>query len=271
MKRSFNILILAAFTLLLAASCKKDKLMTYNASDNIYFNYTYKSPGTDFPYYVDSVNLTFAFSPDTKEDSILRLPVAVTGTAKNTDRVFDVTVDPDATAMASTDYVLPSSLVVHAGRTIDTMLVTLKRTTALKTNTLFFTMRLKANDQFKTQIQYRSRNSGELTYIAPGDTSATQFFKVIMSDQLQAGPYWGNYSYDFGDFSEKKVRLMNEIAGMPLDFWSVDISVSQQQQANALYYAGFMNRYLNDQAYSGHPIFEADGVTLMTMGDYFTN
>jgi hypothetical protein len=265
MKRSFNILILA---FVMATSCKKDTLMTYDASDNIYFNYTYQVPSGPV-YYADSLNVTFAFSDNTKQDSVLHLPVAITGPAKNTDRNFDVTVDPNATAMASTDYILPSTFVVHAGRTTDTMYVTLKRTVSLKTNVLFFTLRLKANDQFKTQIQYRSRNSTDIQSIAAGDTSQTQTFKVLMSDQLQAGPYWSSYSYYFGDFSEKKVRLMNQVAGMPLDFWSVDIYSSSQQQANSLYYGGLIFRYLSDEAYSGNAIFEADGVTPMKMGSYF--
>lgn len=268
MKRSCNILILAAFALLIAASCKKETLMTYDASDNIYFNYSYLA--TSGPrYYTDSLNVTFAFSDSTHRDSVLRIPVAITGTAKNTDRNFDVTVDADATAIATRDFDLPSTFVVHAGRTTDTILVTLKRTLSLRDNTLFFTLRLKANDQFKTQIKYRSRVSTDFQFIAPGDTSKTQTFKVLMSDQVQAGPYWDNYAYYFGDFSEKKVRLMNQIAGMPLDFWSVDLYSTSQHRANALYYGGVTFRYLSDQAYNGNPVFEADGVTPMTMGSYF--
>jgi len=252
----------------MAASCKKETLMTYNASDNIYFNYTFKVPSGPVNY-ADSLNVTFAFSDSTHKDSVLLIPVAVTGSAKNTDRNFDVSVDPGATAMAATDYVLPATFVVHAGRTIDTMPVTLKRTLALKTNTLFFTLRLKANNQFQTQIRYRSRVSDDLRTIAPGDTSQTQTFKVLMSDQLEAGQYWSSYAYYFGEFSEKKVRLINQIAGMPLDFWSVDLYSSTQHQANALYYSGLVFRYLSDEAYNGNTIFEADGATPMTMGSYF--
>lgn len=268
MKRSFNILIPAACILFLAVSCKKETLMTYAAADNIYFNYTYQVPSGPL-YFVDSTNITFAFSPDAQKDSVIRIPVAVTGTASNADRTFSVTVDPGSTATAGTDYVLPDNFIVHAGRITDTMLVKLNRTAALKTNTLFFMLRLKETTDFKTQLTYRSRSPYDLTNIAAGDTTAMQTFKVLVSDQLQAGPYWDSYSYYFGDFSEKKVRLMNEIVGMPLDFWSVDLYSSNQQKANALYYAGFTYRYLTDQAYAGKTVFEADGVTPMTMGYYF--
>ncbi|WP_133177684.1 DUF4843 domain-containing protein [Chitinophaga parva] len=266
MKRSCNILLLTV-CVLLAASCKKESLMTYHAADNIYFNYSYQTNSGPL-FYADSLNVTFAFSPDKQTDSILRIPVAVTGTAKGTDRNFDVAVDAGATATAGTDYILPATFVMHAGRITDTIPVTLKRTATLKTSVLSFTLRLRENDQFKTQIEYRSRNANDLSYVAAGDTSHTLTFKVLVSDQLQAGPYWSNYSYYFGDFSEKKVRLMNQVAGMPLDFWSVELSTTQQR-ANALYYGGFTYRYLTDHAAAGNTIFEADGQTPMTMGSYF--
>lgn len=258
-------LILSALGLLLGTSCKKQSLITYNASDNIYFNFI---SGIEPVRYSDSVNITFAFSPDAVQDTIVKIPVQVTGVASKTDRAFEVTVDPNSTAVASTDYILPTAFVVHAGQTSDTIPIKFKRTAAIKTQSVFLALRLKANDQFKTQLQYRSMFAIEMNNIGPADTSQMQTFRVILSDMLQAGPYWNNYSYYFGDFSEKKVRLMNQIVGMPLDFWSVDIS-SQAQQANTLYYGGFTYRYLSDQAYQGNTIFEADGVTAMKMGEYF--
>src|SRR3954464_1464726 len=100
-------LLILAF-IIIAVSCKKDTLMTYNASDNIYFNYTYLTPSGP-TYYADSLNVTFAFSDSTHKDSVLRIPVAITGAATNTDRNFDLSVDAGATAMASADYVLPAN------------------------------------------------------------------------------------------------------------------------------------------------------------------
>ena len=266
MKRTINILLLGGLILLLITSCKKETLTRYNASDNIYFNLIVDSPIR----YSDSTNLSFAFSSPSVTDTVFKLPVAVTGIPGKTDRAFGLTVDANSTAVAGTDYVLPSSFVVHAGKLTDTIAIRFKRTAAIKSKSVFLALRLKENDQFKTQMTYRSRSGSDATgSIAPGDTIRMQTFKVNLSDQLQAGPYWKNYSYYFGDFSEKKVRLMNQIAGMPLDFWSVDVYSSQVQQANTLYYGGFFYRYLSDQAFAGNTIFEADGVTPMTMGSQF--
>lgn len=266
MKRTIYILLLGGLSLLMAASCKKQSLLTYNASDNIYFNYIYDTAPIR---YSDTVNITFAFSASSVTDTVFNLPVAVTGTASNKDRAFEVTVDPASTAVVSTDYVLPSSFLIHAGKLIDTISILFKRTAAIKSSSVSLLLHLKENDQFKTQFPYRGMLGNDLYSIDPGDTIQVETFKVNLSDMLQAGPYWSEYSYYFGDFSEKKVRLMNQIAGMPLDFWSVSSYSSTQQQANTLYYGGFTARYLSDQAYQGNIIFEADGITKMAMGDYF--
>jgi hypothetical protein len=266
MKRTIYILLLGGLSLLMAASCKKQSLLTYNASNNIYFNYISDTAPTR---YSDTVNITFAFSGSSVTDTVFNLPVAVTGSASNKDRVFEMTVDPASTAVASTDYVLPGSFLVHAGRLIDTISILFKRTAAIKISPVSLVLQLKENDQFRTQFPYRGTLGNSLSFIDPTDTIQVETFKVNLSDMLQAGPYWSGYSYYFGDFSEKKVRLMNQITGMPLDFWSVDSYSSTQQQASTLYYGGFMARYLSDQAYQGNILFEADGITKMTMGSYF--
>ncbi len=252
--------------ILVLAACKKETLMTYNADDNIYFSF---QSGIDPIRFSDSTIVTFAFSADAVQDTLIFIPVNVTGVAADHDRSYEVTADASSTAVASTDYVLPSTFVLRAGRLADTIPVKFKRTAALKDAARFLMLRLKENDQFKTQIQFRSRSPYEITYIGPGDSIQARTFKLIVSDKLEAGPYWSQYNFYFGAFSEKKVRLMNQIVGMPLDFWSIDMYSTSRQQANTTYYGGFTFRYLSDQKAAGNIITEADGVTPMTMGIYF--
>jgi hypothetical protein len=265
MQRSiYTAFVFAIF--LLGQSCKKEKLMTYNANDNIYFNY---STGTDPIRYADSTVVTFAFNNADVKDTTIRIPVVVTGVVSDHDRTYAIMTDAGTSAVSNTDYILPSSFTIAAGKTSDTLLIRLNRTAVLKDTSRVLRLRLKATDNFQTRIQYRSGSYYDISYIAPGDTISVQTFKVIVSDRLEAGPYWSEYHYYFGEFSEKKVRLMNQLTGMPLDFWSVDMYSSQRQQANATYYGGFMFRYLSDQAAAGNIITEADGVTPMEMGMYF--
>src|ERR1700759_4470313 len=132
MKKSFYIVILGACSLL--ASCKKESLQTYNAADNIYFNFIASLEPTVLS---DSTIVTFAFSASTVTDTIVAVPVSVTGVVKDQDRTFDVTVDANSTAVASRDYELPSSFVIHAGQTTDTIAIKFKRTAALQTSSVF--------------------------------------------------------------------------------------------------------------------------------------
>jgi len=255
-----------AAVLLLSQACKKESLMTYNAKDNIYFNFT---TGTDPIRYSDSTIITFAFGDPNLRDTTVLIPVVVTGSVADHDRTYAVTVDPGSTAVASTDYTLPSAFTVKAGKTTDTIAVKFNRTPALKDTFHILKLRLKATGDFQTQIKYRSGSYYDVSYIASTDTISTQTFKLIVSDRLEAGPYWDQYNFYFGDFSEKKVRLMNQLVGMPLDFWSIDLYSTQRQQANAIYYGGFTYRHLSDQAAAGNIITESDGITPMTMGGYF--
>jgi hypothetical protein len=266
MNRSLYIFILALF---LASSCKKESLLTYNANDNIYFNYIANAdPATNYlGIHVDSLNISFAFSSNALQDTIVRIPVAVTGVAKDYDRSYSVTADPSSTAVATTNYELPANFTLRAGKILDSVAVKFKRTADLKTKELSLMLRLNENDQFKTQTKFRSRQIYYSSFIENTDTVRTLTFKMVISDKLVEGPYWGDYSYYLGEFSEKKVRLINQMIGMPLNFWSVPNN-TPEHRSDLTYYGGFMFRYLADQAFAGNIILDEDGMP-MTMGSYY--
>lgn len=255
MRRSVYFILL----ILLAASCKKDTLLTYNAPDNIYFDY---KTGVDLAnnqpgVIIDSLSFTFAYSKASLADSILPIPVTVSGTPKNVDRTYTVAIDAGATAVAGTHYELPT-LKIRAGRVYDTLFLRVKRAADLKVNTVRMTLRLLPDERFTTDIRFRMKNTT--------DTIRTLIFKLAIADMLTAGPYWtSNYLKYFGTYSEKKVRLMNTITGMPLDFWVLTNAGSSASNAAAIYYAATMGRYLKEQALNGNTIYEADGITPMKM------
>lgn len=267
MKRSCYT-FLAGGLLLMGASCKKDPLLTYKAADNIYFNFiTGVDPANNnLGQYTDSLEVTFSFSDASVTDSIVDIPVAVTGVASDQDRTFNLSVDAASTAKAGVNYEFPNAFLLRAGITEDTIRIKVKRTPELKTSMLTLLLTLQDNDQFKTQYLFRPRQGNSQTNIIGQDTIWTTTFKVTMADMLAAGPYWAmNYSYYFGTFSEKKMRLMNQVTGMPLSFWSKPANTAQER-AQIGYYGGFMARYLSDQTAAGNMIFEADGITPMKMG-----
>lgn len=261
MRNAFYIPLLAAVTLL-ASACKKEGLITYNASNNIYFNYRagVDSVRQQIGTIVDSLDFTFAYSANNVTDTLFPIPIAVTGAPAEQDRTYKVAVDPGATAIEGQHYAF-TSLVVKAGRVIDTMFVSFKRATGLRQGKVAFTLHLQPNENFDTELRSRSFER---------DTVNTLTLKITLTDMLVAGPEWDiYYARYFGAFSEKKMRLMNQVVGLPLDFWATEGGVTSTQIAEAIYYCTTMGRYLRQQAAAGNTIYEEDGVTPMLLGpDY---
>ncbi len=248
-------LVLFASVLYAASACKKDKLLTYDIQDNIYFNLLMQ-----VTVQVDSVDVSFAYSPDSVKDSTIMVPVAVTGVASAVDRAFSITVDPASTETAANHYVLPSTFVIPAGKLVDSMPVKLLRAADLQDTTETLILNLNPNSNFNTGIK---------SFIS-SDTINALKMTFYVSDQLTAGPFWVSICTTyFGAFSVKKVRLMNTVTGMPLNFPAHGIIYDLNGSAEATTYAITMSRYLQDQAAAGTPVYEADGVTLMTMGASF--
>lgn len=244
--------------ILMAASCKRESLTTYNTRDNLYFNYALPPL---FIQYADTLDLSFAYSDNSIKDTIFNLPVAVTGSPSNTDRRFSVVADPASTAVAGTHYEMPE-LVIHAGKVIDTLRLRLKRTPDLSSGTKRIILQLQPNEFFNTDLKYRTVGSAVI------DSIDMLKFSINVSDMLSAGPYWErDYKPYFGNFSLKKVKFMNDLVGLPFDFWST-ASPGNQKRAEAIYYASVTGRYLMEQASEGNTIYDEDG-TAMTMGPGF--
>lgn len=270
MNKSKYLAMACGLSLLLGSSCKKEKLMTYFADDNIYFEYLVgvDPANNNLGQYTDSLDLTFSFDGASVQDTVVGIPVGITGLAKDIDRNFKLVVDPASTANASTHYTLPANFVIPAGKLKDTVWIKFNRTADLKTKQVELLLQLQENDQFKTQIEFRPRQGNSQTNISYQDTIKTISFKVNLNDMLSAGPYWNNdYVWYFGTFSEKKVRLMNQIVGMPLSLWSKPISTSKER-GDVIYFGGFTARYLSDQAAAGNTIFDENGLP-MKMGSNF--
>lgn len=247
MKRSLYISII----ILIAASCKREPLVTYNTADNVYFNCK-----TGFSGFLDSMGFSFAYSDASIKDSILLIPIAVTGVPAATDRPFRLVVDPASTARAGIHYELPAPLI-HAGKVEDTLRIHFKRAADLASGEKKLILKLQANEFFKTDLQYRTMNN------TGPDTLDILTFSISASDLLGSGPYWSFYGTYFGTFSIKKMQFIHDLLGMPLDFWSE--APSNQRKSAAIYYASATSRYLSDQAAQGNIILDEDG-TPMQMG-----
>lgn len=237
---------------MIAASCKREPLITYNVPDNVYFNYN-----VGFNAYRDSMVFSFASSDTSVKDTVLLIPFGVTGVAAAKDRPFKLVVDPASTAVAGTHYELPEA-VMHAGKVVDTLRLRFKRTADLASGKKKLLLGLQPNEFFKTDLTYRI-----ISNLVP-DTVDVLTFSIGASDMLDAGAFWsGTYDAYFGAFSIKKVKFIHDLLGMPLDFWTV--APNNERRASAIYYASSAARYLGDQAAQGNIIYDEDG-TPMKMG-----
>lgn len=231
--------------------------MTYSTDDNVYFNYI---QGTST--FLDSMNFTFAYSEANVKDTFFNLPIAVTGAPAAVDRPINITIDPASTALQGTHYDLPQ-FVMRAGKVQDTLRIRLKRAADLQTSKKYLIFNLHASELFKTDILYKIGNGSNL------DTCHLLRFQLSTSDILAAGQYWQWY-YDvyFGEFTAKKVLMLHNMLGMPLDFWSTNEMTNAKITA-AQYYAATMGRYLTEEAAQGRTVYEDDGVTPMRMADAY--
>jgi hypothetical protein len=146
--------------------------------------------------------------------------------------------------------------VLPAGSLIDSFPVKLLRTPDMQDTTLTLLLDLEPSKDFNTNFKN----------FAGYDTINALSFKITVSDIMVPGPYWTSvFAVYFGDFSVKKVRLLNQVTGMPLNYPIVGL-YDLNLNAHSAYYAISMSRYLEDQAAAGNTVYEADGVTPMVMG-----
>ncbi|UAY55706.1 DUF4843 domain-containing protein [Arachidicoccus terrestris] len=250
MKQIFTVVL--AFGII-AVACKKEEIMTYDAPDNIYFNYV----PANAP--LDTVGIAFGFSPASVKDTVYKVPLKCTGPVSTHDRTFSVAVDTGTTAVEGTHYILPSSFVFHANQLTDSLPVTIYRTADMQSEPIILRLKLVPSADFQVKVETTVDNFG--------DTINLTGFGIHITDMVVPGPYWTNvFQQYFGAFSTKKVALINQVTGMPLDYyitgWLTDFYLSSR----CSYWAIKMANYLNQQKAAGNAVYEADGATPMTMG-----
>lgn len=245
--------VMALFAVGLIASCKKDTLLTYSIADNIYFRY---APSNNL---ASSATITFGYSPLSVTDSTFKIPVTITGTASSTDRTYNILVDTGTTAVAGKHYVLPTSFVFRKNLYTDTLKVKFLRTADEKTAAVSLRLTLQPTNDLHTDLKILTVNN---------TSTSVNTFKMYISDILVKDPtyYDNSFAPYFGVWSAKKMYLINQITGMPLNYLTILAFYDAQYTAKLSYYAITMTNYLNAQKAAGHTVYEDDGTTVMTMG-----
>lgn len=293
MRLRINIL-LVFIALIVFSACKKEEVPLITSKAGIYWG----RPEYTYPIYyaqADSSNVfnliyySFGFVPVTQKFATPDLWVSVIGgTPVNYDRSFSIQVIKDSTtAVAGVDYELPASFAIKAGQLSERIQLKLLRTAPLLTKAAKLALKLIPGESFKDATQYSTQDVIDRV-VASGSGSATNkvgkivydIVKVSFDDIQGEPPYWeyyaNNYTYQdyMGKYSRKKMDLLINVAGMPIDFFvlgpagmTASGTFSQRFLFDSMVdkYKRILNAYLAEQSAKGTPVLEADG-TPMNLG-----
>lgn len=248
-------IIFILFTALLAGGCQKKQIDLYSGENTIYFSLAADEPAVNSGQVKqDSLNVTFAFSIN--NDSVIKIPLRVTGAPAATSRVYQVKVLPGSTARQGIHFdFVDKEFAIPAGSNEDSVRIRLHRTADLKSNEMLLLLGLEANQFFTTRM-------GDEVVTGSTRPLSLNTFRIYYSDMLKQPETWVDYY--LGTFSARKFYLIGQVLDVDLSRFSgpAYANISYQE---LLYYGIAMQRYLNLMRSEGNPILEDDG-TEMVMG-----
>ncbi|MBS1662863.1 MAG: DUF4843 domain-containing protein [Bacteroidetes bacterium] len=199
------------------AACRKAQYMTYNTSDNVFFNFSDSTTDRD------SVIYTFAFSPGKLSDT-LRLPVSISGLRVSRDRKYKVVVSGGTTAVAGTHFeALKDTYTIPAdsGR-VRLALVLYNKDSLLSKRAVGLNLKMAATDDLGVAL------SGLINA------------RIIISNRLEKPVWWDKW---MSKYSAVKFKLFIIATGVTELAYGQDYG---QYAPESLYYIGLMNNLIDD-------------------------
>ena len=247
MKKILYIILLA-----FVVSCTSE-IDTYHGASGVYFamreNVSIVNVDT---LYRESSSLPFIVTES--EDSVFNLRVKILGAVADHDRHVSVRVVDEASTVVEEDCMpIEESYVLRAGEVYGLIPIHFHRAASLKGQERKLVLELVENQDFELPIRKWRNSSTEFVDV----TRHT----VIISDKYVQLP--GYMPGHFGPFSEKKMQLILELSEMKLSDFKERLAVTLTKSIGQK-----LDRYLNEMAAKGTPVYEEDGVTLMKAGDY---
>lgn len=207
--------ILLAAVLMLMVSCQKAKELTYNASDNIYFDFS------SAPKDRDSIIYTFAYEPSKARDTIF-LPVRISGVRTSGDREFRLVAAEGSTAVPGTHYEPLKDVYTMAADsgTYALPVILLNTDPLLSEKSVTLNLSLLETADFGLQIT--------------GLTTC----KIVFSGKLEKPEWWNMWLGDY--YSQVKHELFLIATGV------TEMTTSGLDAPMNLYYVGLLTSMLND-------------------------
>ncbi len=268
-----KLLFIVSGVALLCASCQKDALEVYEGPNNVYFSLK-KWPGVitseveygGVTYSFNSVapiteavpSLTKSFTEVPGQDKwTVLVPVSLMGRVAGHDRDFSYKILPTSTAVEGVDYKILRAFI-PAGKAMGGFLVELNRENVKAEGAqLAVDLELLPDDTFQTNYRHIATNASN-----PQDTVDLRTFQLIFQGSFSPPVRWSTMSSYYGLFSEKKLFILINVIGLAME----EIYSSSPTLNLMPAYGGMLKRYLAQKQLEGDPVYEADGVTLMTAG-----
>ena len=267
-KNIFKKIALLLFVVTTLYACKQDGLDLFERAPDVYFtaliNETPPNPRAN-----DSVIVRFFYVP--ASEMFVHIPISVTGRLSNIDRRARIVANSlESTAVAGVHYKLPpfnpndidyglrNSVIIRAGRAVDTLVVHMLRDPSLSLfgEELVLVLELEPNEYFGTDFRtFLNINTQQERNLIR--------YKIYVSDIIVQPTRWMDVW--FGEFSAKKLLLICELAGFSPAYldaqYMMDGSYIQPWEVRSA--AIITKAYLDAEAAAGRPVYE-DRIDMIT-------
>jgi hypothetical protein len=222
--------------------------MTYEGSDNIFFNNT------------SSDSATVSFYRDTTAYTDYDVTVKVWGRMSDKDRPVKVMIDDIAsTAVAGVNYLpLQDTFSVKANTNNATIRIRLLKEKAPADKIFVLALKILPNQYFT--IEPRPAVS-----LSNGRELPKDRFSIYFGYKYYIPPYWDTYPSYLGTYSEKKIKLLIEITGIDIIRFYKKSSKENYNAAQYRTFARKLQSYLNSEKEKGNIIRDENG-NVMKMG-----
>lgn len=145
----------------------------------------------------DSVSFSFASEPSVVKEKAVNVALVVMGLVSDYERKVNLEVVPElTTALLSTHYDYPESVVIPANADSVNFQIVIKRTEDLMNKSVSLVVKVAESADFQVGAQEWSR------------------LKVKWSDMIEKPSNWDKLEEFFGDYSEVKFRFILENTGV---------------------------------------------------------
>ncbi|MFV0605630.1 MAG: DUF4843 domain-containing protein [Niabella sp.] len=250
-------IILLFFSILTMMSCKEDDLMLFDqetSGSNVYFPDVVTTNDTVFKL------VSFGYEGLNKTDSVIGIPIQITGNAADFDREVKMAYDTGTTAIEGVHFDYLRKPIIRAGRILDTILLDIHRTEDMVDQQLKLAFKLEPNQYFNTNLPGNITSTKNLSYLN---------YNIYMNDIAGVSYLWTTFGGKslivlyFGEYSRTKVDLMIEVLKVnPGYFYDPTIRIGAGQ---VIGWASYMKWWLTEQENAGIIYYDENGVKI-TMG-----